>query len=589
MSRYNLDELAEHIRPYLPALMQRFAPNAKPAGGAWRLGNLRGEPGGSLWIGNTGFHDHATDEKGSHITFFSQLLGLSIAETARQLAQATNFTKKATDENQAKQEIRVEWTFGPLSDLHRKYLEGRGFEMGLLDRLPIKTASNGDIALLHNSYEGKLLFAKLYNQPSKKWYSNKEALPIPWLIDFVAKEKPDADTLYITEGQWDAIAVTQAGFAGISVPNGANNHHWIENCAGFLSTFQHIVLCFDNDKPGQEALQVLSTRLPRHFRILAMPPDCKDANDILLRHGIEKLREVLANPVDYNPPEIVRASDLIEQAGEHERPAFQYDTPWGNSFAFSFRPSEYSVFTSYTGHGKSNTIRQMMAYLAYKHNARIFIASFEDPKVKVVTHLMRNLHFLHPDQIREALSRIDLLDSTHPKFNRKKIDKETLLTIYRKEYEHKGTEVFVTDNLMTLKISREDNQAQADAAEEFRQFAIGLPAHHLLVAHPRKPPTNAISGKLIPPDPSEIRGAAEIADASWNIISSIRNIPKERDIQIARNRGDNAERLAKLDRERPDAIVQINKQRETGLLPTLWLWRDAFGNFHDSPDRTTRW
>jgi hypothetical protein len=286
----------------------------------------------------------------------------------------------------------------------------------VLEVLPIRTASNGDLAFLHSTYDGTLAFVKFYHFPKKSWYSDKgETQHVPWLMDFVRDNFPVADVLYITEGHWDAIAAIQAGFPAISIPNGASNMHWVENCFDFLHSFNRIVLCYDNDKAGREALQIASTKVNRPIMVVDLPDGCKDLNDVLKAQGVQGVITALAAPKPYSPPEVVRASDLIERASQTDQAPFEFDTPWGSDFAFKFRASESTVFTAYTGHGKSNMLRQMMTYLSVKHDARIGIASFEDTPVRVTSQMLESLKGMEPDQIKKALDNIQFFDTVEGK------------------------------------------------------------------------------------------------------------------------------------------------------------------------------
>lgn len=583
--RINLDALAAHIRPRLKPLIDQFVPNAQRGPNGWRLGNLNGEKGGSLWIGETGFHDHASGESGSHLTFFSHILGKNITETAQALAKATDFPIHEHSDKRI-EAIVPQFTYGALEANHQAFLASRGFDPAQLADLPIKSASNGDIALLHYTQDRQLAFAKYYHSPNKSWYSRETAHHLLWGGEVVADRFPDATTLYITEGHWDAITGLLAGFPCVSVPNGASNHHWIENSVNWLHSYERIVLCYDNDRPGQDALHVASTKLNRPLYILKMPTGCKDLNDVLKNYGMAEVQRVLAQIAPYDPPEVIRASDLYEIAQQPDQCAFEWETPWPG-FNFKFRASESTVLTGYTGHGKSKTIKQIVAYIAAKYGAQCSIASFEDTPAMTTRALIGHLHG-HPDA-RKILEQIQIFDSTHPKFKGQKVTPEQLLSVFHQQYQRHGTQFFLVDNLMTLKIDREDNGAQAEAAEMFRQFMLNNLVHLVLMAHPRKPPGNENVNKLAPPDPYQIRGASEIADMAPNILGTVRNIPKVRKLAEMLQRQESPERINQYESTNPDGILQCSKQRRTGDLPTIWLWNDGHGNFHDAATRTTRW
>ena len=578
--RINLDDLSQHIKDNLEPIIDQFIPNAKQQGNGWRLGDIDGNKGNSLWIGETGFKDHATQESGSHLTVLAGCMGVSLIEAARIVAAKTGF-KQTNDD--PKHRIKPTVTFAGLEARHCDILQSRGFLESVYSQLPLATASNGALAFLHLTAKESLAFVKFYSKDSNtKWWSDAgETHHLPWLIDVVLRDFPDADTLYITEGHWDAIAAIQAGFPAISIPNGAGNHHWIDNCQQFLNSFNQLVLAYDNDAAGTEALHLASTRLTRPLRVLQMPSGCKDLNDVLLLLGGDSVRKVLENHQPYSPQQIIRADSLMERAKQGIHSSFSYSTPWGDNFKFAFRPHESTVLTAYTGAGKSSVMRQIVTHIAAVHHEQFTIASFEDTPLRFTAQTLDTLHnHPHPEKV---LHRLHLLDSTHPSFCKKKIKLSDVLALFKTIYTTTGCQFFLIDNLMCLDISREDLKQQADAAEEVRQFVIELPVHLVLVAHPRKQQSNVQNTKLQAPAISEIRGAAEIADASFNILGVARNIPKEREIQKLRQLAcGSQEKIHQIDLSQPDTIIECNKQRFDGNLPLLWLWRDAQGNFHGS-------
>lgn len=585
--RINLDALAEHIKPRLDQLVPQFIPNAKRMGNQWRIGNLKGEKGNSLMIGDTGFYDHATGDKGSHISLFAAILGKSIVETARHLAGASDYRGLELDDERGIKPVTPSATFGPLVDTHRALLVERGFN-NVVDHLPIATASNGSLAFLHNTGVGTLAFAKYYHAPDKRWWSDAGQFnAIPWLLDFVSEGFPDADTLYITEGQWDAIAVTQAGFPAISIPEGANNHHWTESCAEFLKSFDRLVLCYDNDKAGNEALRTMAMKLTRPVFVIDYPSDCKDANDILLKHGLEKLQATLKDIRTYAPPQIINGATLYDQAETGELSLFEWDTPWKDRFQFHMRANESTLITGYTGDGKSTIMRSLIAWAAAHHNATVAVGTFEDTPLRT-TAQMRMLLKDHPDP-KSVIQRINFIDTSHPDLRGRKPTMKEVLQLFRQLWQRNGCDLFAIDNLMCLKVSREDLGEQAEAANDLRDFTLEIPGHTLMCAHPRKLPSTAAVSKLQPPDINEIRGAGEIADMSFNILAHVRNKPKERELQLKREKFTSKEELARIDVSKPDAILQCQKQRYNGKLPVIWLWRSPEGNFHPDPARTTKW
>ena len=108
----------------------------------------------------------------------------------------------------------------------------------------------------------------------------------------------------IVEGEMDVLALHEAGIKNvISVPNGAtlnnNNLDYLDNCIDYFDDKQRIVLAVDADEPGQMLKQELVRRLGAEVCYLVDFNGEKDANDYLLEHGAELLRNAIhsARPV----------------------------------------------------------------------------------------------------------------------------------------------------------------------------------------------------------------------------------------------------------------------------------------------------
>ena len=94
------------------------------------------------------------------------------------------------------------------------------------------------------------------------------------------------------EGECDALAgfqLTGSRYPCVSVKSASEAKR---NCADnfeYLNSFEKIVVCFDNDEPGQKAAnQVAQLFEPGKVHLLKLSQaGCKDANDYLIK-GLEK-------------------------------------------------------------------------------------------------------------------------------------------------------------------------------------------------------------------------------------------------------------------------------------------------------------
>jgi len=579
--RINLDLLHDALKSRLDQYAALLFPEAKKETKGYRIGDTTGKKGESLWFGSEGFLDHSSGEKGSLIRLASLHEGTTIPAAARSLATRLGIV---IENDIALEECKpVNRVLGALSDEHKAKLQARGLDANLGVALGLQSASDGSIAFTLKDIENTIVGIKYHNE--KGWHAQPGSAQILWPIDYVTKNFPDADTIYITEGHWDAMAGLQAGFPTVSIPNGASNINWITSCFNFTHSFANIILCYDNDSAGITGLQHAVERLSKGVLIVDYPEGCKDLNDVLMKHGIEGVKTVMKDYKNFEPANVVSAVKLMEQAREVEQYAFEHETPFGKDLPFRYRPHESTVYTAYTGHGKSELLRQIILNISTRYDEHSFIASFEDTPIQQTRGMMRNMGPEIPEAERHRiLKNISFYDTSQITKREKssKVSPKELIDLFTYQYQRYGYSHFVVDNLMTLAIDRQDNSAQSEASELFRQFVLSYPVHLHLVAHPRKPPPK--NEKLIPPDISEIRGASEIGDTAFNIIGLVRNIGKERELDKMKMNNVPKERLDQFHTTNPDAIIHVNKQRATGVLPTVYLWfNQATKTFSTSP------
>lgn len=130
-----------------------------------------------------------------------------------------------------------------------------------------------------------------------------------------------AETTIICEGEFDALALEVAGFQNaVSVPDGAPaaNSKSFDTKFEFLDdekleTVKTFILAVDSDEPGRKLEDELSRRLGRERCLrVQWPSDCKDANEVLLKHGVEVLRECINAAHSYPIEGIFSVADFEE-------------------------------------------------------------------------------------------------------------------------------------------------------------------------------------------------------------------------------------------------------------------------------------
>lgn len=205
-----------------------------------------------------------------------------------------------------------------------------------------------------------------------------------------------AETLVIVEGEVDALSVEVAGITScVSVPDGApaetakdysSKFTFLESAAEQLANVTKIILAVDNDGPGRRLEDELARRLGRGRCWRAQWPEgCKDANDVLVKHGATDLRWYLDNAEPYP------IDGVFTSLGESGKVFALYrhgverghSTGWaGLDRHYTVRPGEFTVVTGVPSHGKSEWLDALMVNLADLHGWGFGIFSPENQPIE---------------------------------------------------------------------------------------------------------------------------------------------------------------------------------------------------------------
>ena len=124
---------------------------------------------------------------------------------------------------------------------------------------------------------------------------------------------------YITlvEGECDAMAAYEllgSKWAVVSIKRGASSAvKDVKESIEYLESFDNIVICFDQDKAGEEAARkVASIIKPGKAKIISLPTGFKDANEMLRKNQIREFTRVWWDAKLFTPSGIIRVSEKEE-------------------------------------------------------------------------------------------------------------------------------------------------------------------------------------------------------------------------------------------------------------------------------------
>lgn len=170
----------------------------------------------------------------------------------------------------------------------------------------------------------------------------------------------------ITEGELDAMSVHEVfpNWPVVSLPNGARSaKQAVQQQLEWLQEFDAVILFFDNDSDGKEAIEQAAQALPTgKAKIAKLDPKYKDASDALQANDSKALSSAIWNAENWSPGGIVRWDQLIQSISTPNAPSV-HDYPFKglNSMLQGVRYGELITTTAGSGIGKSSLYRQLAA------------------------------------------------------------------------------------------------------------------------------------------------------------------------------------------------------------------------------------
>ena len=373
---------------------------------------------------------------------------------------------------------------------------------------------------------------KLINTKFRDSEKNFKMVSGAELIFYGLDNIKELDTVYIVEGEIDALSLHEAGLYSVcSVPNGASKGNqkleYLDNCYKYFENKQTIVICTDNDAPGLALRNELARRFGFYKCKYVDFGEYKDANDVLANADKETLRNIILNNKSFPLEGILNIDNIWNSVlNYNENGIKNYSIGMGNSDSyFNLAFGEWTVVTGIPNSGKSDIVDQICCNLATKYGFRC--AMFAPESYPYEGHIKRIAN-----KLNEKICNNDDLNNTkdfiEEHFHWVKIDLENLtlkgiLDAFKQLVLQKGVNVCVIDPYNML-----DHSAQRDYSyvgrllSQITQFCQQTKTHLFLVAHPRK--IESIEGKYRKPTLYDISGSSDFFNKSYNGLIVFRQI-----------------------------------------------------------------
>ena len=379
-----------------------------------------------------------------------------------------------------------------------------------------------------NYYIGDQLINIKYRDGRKNFKLYKGAEKIFYNINSII----GYDSCIIVEGEMDVLAMHEAGVKNvISVPNGAtlnsNNLDYLDNCIDYFEDKTEIILALDTDEPGQALKQEFIRRLGAEVCYLVDFDDCKDANEYLLKHGADKLRNVVTSCKQVPLENVSTLYDIEDELKDFVqngfKPGFQVGLPNFDKI-FSTYTGQFITVTGIPSSGKSDFVDQMVVGYNNNYQWKTAYASPENQPTYLHAHKLMRKHWQDmptPGDIGSQQWK-KIADHVNDNYFFIDMDKYTLESVLRKGAElvkRKGIKCLVIDPFNKVRDtnahSDDVNRYTMDYLQKIEIFAKKYDVLVFIVAHPTKM-YKGQDGKIEEPTMYNIKGGGEWYDASYH-------------------------------------------------------------------------
>lgn len=395
-----------------------------------------------------------------------------------------------------------------------------------------------------NYFEGGQLVNTKFRSGKKHFKMVQGAELIPYNIDSLIGQT----SCIIHEGELDAASSIAAGFKGvISVPTGANsNLSWLDR---FMEThfedLEEIIIAVDTDSAGIRLRDELVNRLgAERCRVVAYGPDCKDANEHLVKYGLESLRIAIEQAVEVPLEGIFTAADLHGDLRALFDNGFGpgAETGWEEMDKIcTYERRRNIIVTGTPGAGKSEWVDELVLRLCLRHQWKI--GFFSPENIPIVYHLRKLIEKLTGHRFQNGCGMTEGLLARSEEFLAENVSHISLkgnatpdrvLAKARELVVRRGCRIFVFDPLNRFDHEPAPGQTEtqyiSNLLNKFTEFATQYNCLLILVAYPRKMNRNPTTGATPRVEMYDINGSADFYNkADYGIV-----VERDKEIGITR-------------------------------------------------------
>ncbi len=268
----------------------------------------------------------------------------------------------------------------PYSEKMLAYMKGRGISEATLTAMHVgegmewmpQTQKEMNTVQFNYYCSGELRNTK-FRTGNKHFKFVQGAELLPYNIDAIKGDK----SCIITEGEMDALSFYEAGYRNVvSVPSGANaNLEWLDDYWDeYFEDKATVYIASDTDTKGVLLREALLHRFGAEIcRVVEYGDDCKDANELLKKSGVDALRAAIEGAKEVKIEGVFSVSDFEGSLDALYQNGMQKGVTIGHENfdnLCSFETKRLCIVTGIPGSGKSEFIDEIAERLNINYGWR---------------------------------------------------------------------------------------------------------------------------------------------------------------------------------------------------------------------------
>jgi twinkle protein len=190
-------------------------------------------------------------------------------------------------------------------------------------------------------------------------------------------------SITITEGEYDALAVfemTRGNTAAVSIKSASSAKADCIRDRDYINSFEKIILCFDNDEPGQKATRDVASLFDFSKIYQVKFHKHKDANEYLEKGDMGDFLECWKHARRFAPDNIISSFSEIQKSLDESKEDQIGTYPFRNlnTSLYGLHQGEVVVFKGPEGIGKTEVFRAIEHHLLQTTKYNIGIIHLEE-------------------------------------------------------------------------------------------------------------------------------------------------------------------------------------------------------------------